>query len=144
MQVRDVAPLRRVGDRVGVDALGQQGLHRGGVEPHRLREVQHDLRVGAEVGAVVLDLVEDHRGLLVDRDGDAEARAGGVGHGPLKFIAKGPTPRSGMSDPVQVLAHRGLLDGPDHARENALPALREAAARGFGSSSTSAATTTAA
>jgi glycerophosphoryl diester phosphodiesterase len=38
-----------------------------------------------------------------------------------------------MSDPVQVLAHRGLLDGPDHARENALPALREAAARGFGS-----------
>jgi glycerophosphoryl diester phosphodiesterase len=38
-----------------------------------------------------------------------------------------------MSFPAQVLAHRGLLDGPDHARENALPALREAAARGFGS-----------
>jgi glycerophosphoryl diester phosphodiesterase len=38
-----------------------------------------------------------------------------------------------MSVPVQVLAHRGLLDGPDHARENALPALREAAARGFAS-----------
>jgi glycerophosphoryl diester phosphodiesterase len=38
-----------------------------------------------------------------------------------------------MSFPAQVLAHRGLLDGPDHARENALPTLREAAARGFGS-----------
>jgi glycerophosphoryl diester phosphodiesterase len=38
-----------------------------------------------------------------------------------------------MSVPVQVLAHRGLLHGPDHARENALPALREAAARGFAS-----------
>ena len=38
-----------------------------------------------------------------------------------------------MSVPVQLLAHRGLLNGPDGARENALVALREAAACGFGS-----------
>ncbi|MCW2982630.1 MAG: hypothetical protein JWR63_200, partial [Conexibacter sp.] len=37
-----------------------------------------------------------------------------------------------MSTSLQVLAHRGLLDGPDHARENVLPALRAAAEAGFG------------
>jgi glycerophosphoryl diester phosphodiesterase len=34
---------------------------------------------------------------------------------------------------LQVLAHRGLTAGPDRARENALPALAEAAAHGFAS-----------
>ncbi|MCW2994085.1 MAG: Glycerophosphoryl diester phosphodiesterase [Conexibacter sp.] len=39
----------------------------------------------------------------------------------------------GVPTSLQVLAHRGLLDGPDPARENLLTALSAAAAAGFGS-----------